>query len=224
MENNVTQTPHHFARVLRGLDELTEHFKNEPEKLQRWTKQLLFLCEISDRKDIDDLMSRGQIRSKLWMAQTLKLLGLNTGNTLICGGWYGTLGRLLIESNLCRTVFSLDIDYNVVNLANVFNSDLDSWSRSQWGDCSGEMPYAQNYDTIINTSCEHFDNFDGFLNQLPNDKLLILQSNNFYNANGHVNCHDSLEHFRESVQLDEELFSGSLKLYGYDRYMIIGRK
>lgn len=224
MENNFTQTPHHFARVLRGLDELTEHFKHEPDKLNRWIKQLLLLCECSDREDIDDLMSRGQIRSKLWVIQTLKLLGLNAGNSLICGGWYGTLGRLLVESESCKVVHSFDIDYKAIKLANVFNNDLSSDNKFIWGDCAEKMSYVNNYDTVINTSCEHFENFEGFLHQVPSGKLLILQSNNFYNANGHVNCHANLDDFRESVQLDEELFSGTLKLYGYDRYMIIGRK
>ena len=35
-------------------------------------------------------------------------------------------------------------------------------------------------DTIINTSCEHIRNFNSWYNAIPQGKLLILQSNNFF--------------------------------------------
>ena len=46
-------------------------------------------------------------------------------------------------------------------------------------------------DTIINTSCEHIENFDSWYAKLSTGKLVILQSNNYFDIPEHVNCvHD----------------------------------
>ena len=46
-------------------------------------------------------------------------------------------------------------------------------------------------DTIINTSCEHIENFARWYAKQSTGKLVILQSNNYFDIPEHVNCvHD----------------------------------
>ena len=81
-------------------------------------------------------------------------------------------------------------------------------------------------DTIINTSCEHIKNFSDWYDNIPDNKLLILQSNNFSEIEEHVNCVTSLEEFKQQCYISNLLYSGELDIdvAGYTRYMLIGRK
>ena len=54
--------------------------------------------------------------------------------------------------------------------------------------------------------------------------LIILQSNNYFEIEDHINCYNSVDEFEKSLKLNTILFKGTLKLDKYDRYMIIGIK
>ena len=82
-----------------------------------------------------------------------------------------------------------------------------------------EMPH-----TIINTSCEHIDNFSKWYDLLPEGRLIILQSNNYFSIEEHVNCSNSLQEFSTSAPMQKVLYEGELDLGQYTRYMKIGRK
>ena len=43
-------------------------------------------------------------------------------------------------------------------------------------------------DTIINTRCEHILDFPVGIAKYPNGKLIVLQTNNFFEIEEHVNC------------------------------------
>jgi hypothetical protein len=79
-------------------------------------------------------------------------------------------------------------------------------------------------DTIINTSCEHVNNFEEWYAKIPNGKLVILQCNDYVEIEEHVNCHETLQGFETQTPLEVELFSGTLQLDKYKRYMRIGYK
>jgi hypothetical protein len=78
-------------------------------------------------------------------------------------------------------------------------------------------------DVIINTSCEHItqDQYDTWLNNISGDPLLVLQSND-YRIPEHVRTADSLEDFKNQCGVNV-LWSGSLKLQLYTRFMIVGK-
>ena len=78
-------------------------------------------------------------------------------------------------------------------------------------------------DTIINTSCEHIHSFSKWWKKLPPKKLIILQSNNFFQHEDHVNCVSSLEQFKKQAPMDR-LYEGELDLKTYKRFMLIGQK
>jgi hypothetical protein len=78
-------------------------------------------------------------------------------------------------------------------------------------------------DIIINTSCEHItqDQYDLWKSGVPNNALLVLQSNN-YNIPEHVRIADSLEEFKQQCDINV-LWAGDLELPLYKRWMIIGK-
>jgi hypothetical protein len=79
-------------------------------------------------------------------------------------------------------------------------------------------------DTVINTSCEHIENFKDWYAGIPLGKLVILQSNNYFDLPEHVNCVKDSLHFAEMAPLSREYFTGGLELEKYTRYMRIGIK
>jgi hypothetical protein len=78
--------------------------------------------------------------------------------------------------------------------------------------------------TIINTSCEHIDNFDAWYSNIPEGKIVVLQTNNFFEVNEHINCSESLEEFSNQTPMHTVFYSGELTLEKYTRYMRIGIK
>ena len=193
-----------------------------------------------------DSFSRGQLQSKIWLIHELESLSLDLGTVFLCAGWYATLATMLFESNIkVNKIRSFDIDTDVVKVAEIFNKlwVMDNWrfkaitadildidySQHTWSVWSNKnqrmsFPISDTPDTIINTSCEHLDNFAEWYSLIPADKLVILQSNNFFEADDHVNCVESLEEFNTQTPMATVLYEGELDLGKYKRFMRIGIK
>jgi hypothetical protein len=79
-------------------------------------------------------------------------------------------------------------------------------------------------DVIINTSCEHIkqEEYDQWLAGISNDRLLILQSNN-YLIPEHIRSAESLCEFKTQCGNLNILWSGDLELPLYTRFMVIAR-
>jgi hypothetical protein len=95
-----------------------------------------------------------------------------------------------------------------------------------WSNANNRMSYpiTDSPDTIINTSCEHIANFEEWYAKIPNGKLVVLQSNNYYEIEEHVNCVGSIEEFAVKAPMNNILYSGELELTKYKRFMSIGFK
>ena len=78
--------------------------------------------------------------------------------------------------------------------------------------------------TIINTSCEHIENWSDWWNKIPKGKMCILQSNNYTDLPEHINCVKNTDHFKSIAPMTTNLYEGDLNLGKYIRYMIIGIK
>ena len=166
------------------------------------------------------------------------------GMVFICAGWYGTLASFMFEN--CREKFdkirSFDIDNNSSSIANTMNKP---WVIADWQFKAStlnihEMTYPTEYyayrsdgsnikltddpDTIINTSCEHIENFDTWYSKIPKGKIVVLQSNNFFEVEEHINCSSSLEEFANQTPMSHVYYDGELFLDKYTRYMRIGIK
>jgi len=205
--------------VLRGLEEMY------PEN--GFISHLLRSIEKYPDINWGDAMSRGQITSKLWLLRQLRLENrVNLGNVVICGGWVGMLSRLILDHDVINTelVFSIDSDYTATLAARELNSDHSDEHRFVAHLMNCHAAKYHGFDTIINTSCEHFNNFDGWLNLIPSGKIVILQSNNFTEIDDHVDCVHSVNELVNKAGLRTVIYSGELPCYGYTRYMVIGVK
>jgi hypothetical protein len=197
--------------------------------------------------DIDydkDCFSRGQLQSKQWLVNELTKCDVELGTVFLCAGWYATLATMLFESDIkIDKVRSFDIDPTCVDIAETFNKPwvMDDWKfkastkdimninyefdsyqviRSDGTTC----PLDDTPDAIINTSCEHIENFTEWYAKIPADKLLVIQSNNFFQVKEHVNCVNNIEEFKAHAPMSEVLYSGELELPKYKRFMLIGYK
>jgi hypothetical protein len=173
-----------------------------------------------------------QISGKRWLVETLaKQLDSNIKRILLLGGWYGVLASLLLDHPAFKHthVSSLDIDpacEAVARSVNQSQADLgrfDALTADMFDfDYKAWLPSENSI--IVNTSCEHITNFSEWFDSMPSGVLLVLQSNNYFSCDEHVNCVDSLEAFKRQAPLNELQFSGGLKLKKYTRFMLIGRK
>ena len=195
---------------------------------------------------IERFSSAGQLKSKLWLIQTLKKLGLfELGQVFLCAGWCGALAYLLFQEKDFKIdrLFNFDKDPLSIQISEDLNR---KWVKDNWkfkaalkdildlnyhsaefetlkkDGSSQQLIIAP--DTIINTSCEHIESFTNWWNKLPTDKLLILQSNNFDSHPEHNNCVHSLKEMEAQAPLSRILFKGELDLGIYTRFMLIGAK
>ena len=171
---------------------------------------------------------KGQINSKVWLINYLEKYQQNLPyNILLCGGWNGVLATLLFNSELDITrVTSMDIDSKCESVANIMNKDYEIQGRFQ--SITSDMVLYNNYDKhnlIINTVCEHMTptQYNEWLAKLPSNKRIVLQSNDFFDCEEHVNCKQSLEEFEKDCGLVVDS-SASLSTKKYNRFMIIGHK
>lgn len=189
-----------------------------------------------------DSVSDGQLKSKQWLVDEVRNLNLDLGTVFLCAGWYGTLAHMMFEANLKVTkVRSFDIDGSCYKIAERINKPLvtdnwkfkastldihaleyDNFSYKTYRNDGTELSLTDTADTIINTSCEHITNFDEWYNKVPAGKLLILQTNNMTEIDGHVNCSISLRGFSLLTPMTTVLYEGENLLDKYTRYMRIG--
>ena len=194
----------------------------------------------------NDCFSRGQLRSKLWLVHELEKCNVELGTVFLCAGWYATLATMLFQSNIkLLNVRSFDIDDTCVDIAETFNKpwfvdqwrfksitqdimdvDYDEHTWQYWSNANNRMskPITDTPNTIINTSCEHIENFAEWYDLIPDGKLVVLQGNNFFEVEEHVNCSTSISQFSRSCPMKETLFEGELFLSDYTRFMKIGYK
>jgi hypothetical protein len=171
---------------------------------------------------------KGQINSKVWLVENLqKILPWNpvAANIVIHGGWNGVLASILFNSDMgISHITSVDIDPKCEETARTVNKRQEMEGR--FAAVTADMTmYEYEADIVINTSCEHLTRgaYRRWLNLVPDNALIVIQSNNYVELEEHINCSLSLNDFKEYSKLDI-LMSAELKLPKYDRYMIIGRK
>ena len=192
----------------------------------------------------EDCLSRGQLQSKLWLVQELEKISVDLGVVFLCAGWYGTLAIMLFESKLhLDKIRSFDIDESTEFIAETFNKPyvVDDWQfkpviqdihdinfeEHSYVVSKGDGDFEVLWDipdTIINTSCEHIDNFDKWYGKIPIGRLVVLQCNDYEEIEEHVNTHKDLDSFAEQTPMETELYSGELDLGQYKRFMRIGFK
>jgi hypothetical protein len=246
------QNMHSIFRLLENEDLKKLILDNNVHSLWRILEEytnsnFVYALKYIDREQInfdEDCLSRGQLQSKLWLVDELKNIGVDLGVVFLCAGWYGTLATLMFESGIhFEKIRSFDIDESTESIADIFNKPwiINGWkfkpviqdihdinfTNHSYIVSKGKNDFEVLYDTpdtIINTSCEHINNFEEWYAKIPNGKLVILQCNDYVEIEEHVNCHKTLQGFETQTPLEVELFSGEIQLDKYKRYMRIGYK
>jgi hypothetical protein len=238
------------TNILKLAHKLTEEKYTIPVNMGKMVKRF-------EGKPLTDSFSRGQLRSKIWVSDTVNDLDIELGDMIyVCAGWYGVLSAILFERNKVENILSFDSDPTTDNPADTLNKEQtidglrfkaivkDIHSLNYKGESFEVNHYRytdQNaYETtqqilpakmktscVINTSCEHIEDFDKWWNAIPTGMLVIMQNNDFDDEEGHEhadNTVSSLEEFTKRLNVSETLYQGTLALEEYNRYMIIGYK
>ncbi len=191
-----------------------------------------------------DSLSRGQLQSKMWLIQELKRLDLDLGTVFLCAGWYGILAVLMFEHELnIDKIRSFDLDPEVADIADKFNLPwlVQEWKFKastcdihdiDWPDFhydvvrsdGSQVTLRDRANTVINTSCEHIEQFEDWYQGIPTGTLVILQSNDYDVVPEHVNTVPDLHAFEQQTPMSEVLYNGELNLGHYNRFMRIGYK
>lgn len=199
-----------------------------------------------DCADLNDHFSRGQIKSKLWMMEELRnvVSGNELGTVVLYGGWYATIAHFFFKFFSPSRLYSIDLDPSTVDVADSFNirqSEQNNWQFKAFAHDVNDITYSgkkfsipANKDkmgvtqieitptVIVNTSCEHM-NDDWFYN-LPSGQFVVLQTNNYFQNEQHVNCVNGINEVLAKYKFSEVYFSGELDTQLYTRFMVIGKK
>ena len=220
--------------------------RNPSDKIFRGINN--YLKDENNPAIIQDVMSRSQMRSKIWLVEELAKINTNYDNVAVMAGWFGQIKtiydkrltyskmRILeLDKDACETS---DYIFNITNLENykvkavcaninelTLHKNGYEWDVENFKDGT---KYSEKFlpDLIINTSAEHMS--EEWLHQirfkqLESDPIVAIQSNNMFDGEGHINCVYSADHMKKKFPMKEVLYEGELQLKGYKRVMIIGR-
>ena len=182
--------------------------------------------------------SKGQLASKSWLLKELhhtypKIPNLTVA---ILGSWIGALVEPLHKSISIERIYGIDTDAEAIEKSEKLNREFvqDGWKYKgvvhdvDLLDCSemefqtgGELINVKP-DWIINTSCEHMSTL--WYDSVDSDQLIIMQTNNSEEFEGHINTCESVEEMQLKYPLSETRYVGELITPAYTRYMQIGYK
>jgi hypothetical protein len=171
-----------------------------------------------------DAFWSGQLKSKEWLITNLRNHVKKFVTVDIHGGWVGVLASMLFQSDVpIINIRSIDIDPTCEPIAVNMNK-LEEMVGKFCAVTADMCAIRSDADVIINTSCEHItqDQYDIWVNRMPHNSLLVLQSNN-YHIDEHVRTAESLDEFAKQSGIDV-MWQGRLELPLYTRWMLIGKK
>ncbi len=185
-----------------------------------------------------DALSRNQVKSKTWLIDNMITTFGNTHeNIFILCGWYGFLAAMINDRNIkYDKIRTIDIDPSCEKISDSINFDQfkNKWKCKAFTAnilnlnynkitvTSGTKKICEVPSLVINTSCEHIEEFETWRSKLPKGLKVILQSNNFDLHAQHSNCSESLSEFINQCSLSTVLFENTLDCDLYERYMVIG--
>ena len=188
--------------------------------------------------DVINATNPTQIDSKQWLVDNLAPIitdskYLRDGqlySVLILGAWYGVTSMLLrqhIEKDV--KVWNVDSDPHCEIIGWELRHGTEEFKNDKFiteDALDYFCDHADNFQVVINTSCEHMeqDDLDMIIGMKPANTIVCFQTNNMHNEAEHINTHDSIESFEESLNLVRVFWSGTHKMKDseYERYMVIG--
>ena len=183
--------------------------------------------------------SKGQLASKSWLLKHLwRCCGYEPSNVTIAilGSWIGSIVDPLHRTLTIERIYGFDMDAESIEKSEKLNQKYvqDNWKYKgvvadvDLLDCSamefetgGELINVKP-NWIINTSCEHMSTL--WYDSVDKDQLIIMQTNNSDEFDGHINpCYTQSE-MQEKYPLSKTLHVGALETPAYTRFMQIGYK
>jgi len=206
-----------YRNSLEAIRRIYEHSKYDEE------------TDLYRINDIINSLNENQFASKEWLVQKLTpFIPEELENVCILGGWYGLLACMISQEVPDETrIHSVDIDPTTRMVGQALLKDIayvefKIESLEDW--YYGRPKY---YDLIINTSCEHMEPEEVRLmaNYKKEEAICCFQGNNYHEIQSHINTHNSLDEFADSLGLKEILLKESMPAANgeYDRYMVIGK-
>lgn len=166
-----------------------------------------------DINEVRDAFHSNQIKSK---KQAIAAFGtLTPNNVLYVGAWIGLLTYYLMKEYPEIKFNELDIDYRCT-IFNRYFSQVPHYTADVT-----TFKKINEFDTIINLSCEHMS--DQWFDNLQPGTQVVLQSNNM-KMSDHINCCETLEEMKQKYNLTEITYATTLKLNVYNRFTLAGIK
>lgn len=177
------------------------------------------------RDDILDSFSNNQLKSK---SRVLELVEENNfvntdSEIIIFGSWYGSI----LIPGLCdkvKRISCIDLDEQVLKIAkNRLFPNIDNVEYIAGNMFDLDLKRYHDTDLFINTSCEHMPPMSTWP-YWPNNTNFVFTSNNMYDIEGHINCVNSLEEFKDQLpERAKVLHEEKIVDTRGTRYMLIGK-
>ena len=183
-----------------------------------------------------DAFSLGQLASKFWLLNVLQVQQVPRNETwALLGCWIGSLVPLLHKKFDIERIYGFDMDPVAISKAEVFNQrylegwrfkgvvqDLSYLDTSNMEFTTGGELIQVKPAVVINTSCEHMDT--QWFDLCDDDQLIILQTNDSPDFDGHINICNSLDDMKDKYPMRSVKYAGSLETPVYTRFMQVGYK
>jgi len=191
---------------------------------------LKLIGKISNNEDIKSIVNSvnsNQNMSKEWLVDNIsQRLDFVVENPRVCvaAGWYGMLADKMRDFTNNKVV-SFDVDPKCAQYGKIMYPEV-SFKTADINDF-----HAGQYDVLMCTSCEHISDeiLNKFLRTRKEQSLVVLQSNNYFGLDEHINCKNSLKEFIDSLtyavpSAKINILNSSEKRINdkFDRYMVIG--
>ena len=121
-------------------------------------------------------------------------------------------------------LFDVDENCHLVTAQYINHFDFD-FKIVQFNDAFERKDWRRRH-IIINTSSEHMKDtvsLKSYYKDYPTTPLLVLQSNNYFEIEDHINCVRNEDELIEKNEIREIYFKGKQSLPLYDRFMVIGK-
>lgn len=178
---------------------------------------------VNNDHNIAESFRPNQIEGKKWLVYEITKFKKDFNRVAVLGSWNSILLYELMSDmasvqewdfydtdDMCHHDRDKYFNSNEMNMN--YNSFIMDATQAM-----GHSSIVNQYDLIINPSCEHMDDIEA----LPGP-MYALTSNNYANVPEHVNTIEHQKHLAIKNKIDNILYEGALKFPNYERYCTIG--
>ena len=226
---------------------MVDYIKYTPEMANNWSRA--YIETHRERpwafQRLVDASTTSQLESKFWLTEELSNTNESPKSAVLLGGWFAhVITSLLLDYTSVQKVTNFEIDEDAHFISYKFNRRYKK--KEEYGDAqyrsirrnvlfeslkgvetfTGDGKDPDQFDLVINTSCEHMFPMWKFREINPQllGKLFVLQSTNAREYDDHINCVDSEDELIDQAMLSEVMYKGRKELSnGMTRFMVIGK-